>query len=888
MPLAPGTKLGPYEITAPLGAGGMGEVYRAKDTRLGRDVAIKILPKEMSADPARKQRFEREARTISGLNHPNICTLHDVGSHDGLDYLVMECVEGETLAARLQKAPLPLEHVMRYGAQIADALDKAHRAGIVHRDLKPGNVMLTASGAKLLDFGLAKPAATQISGLTLTSAVPTNPVTQEGTIVGTFQYMSPEQVEGKELDGRSDIFSLGAVLYEMVTGQRAFEGKSHLSVASAILEKEPAPISSLKPLTPSTLERIIKKCLEKLPDDRWQSASDLASQLKWIAEAGLPTSSAAAAIGRGLKAGTIYPGLAIVAIVALALVGLAWWRSSVPREKSVVRFSILRPASEAILTNTGPALALSPDGRRVAFVVTHGESSQLAVRDLSSFDVKLIPGTEGAQTPFFSPDGEWLAFMAVGKLRKIPVSGGPAIDLADVQNPIGGTWMVDGTIVFNPDWAGRLQRVPVSGGKMEMLLPENLAQGDAWQWWPEALPGGDILFTLKSGEGAGEGSITLLSMKTGKWKTMIEKAEYAHYSPSGHLVYLQNGTILAVPFDLHKEELTGAPVPVLQGVQYQFANSAQFSIARNGTLAYISGPPLGLQNTLVSVDRTGRETPLRAPPRGYEDLSVSPNGKLVALTVIGEQQWNIWIFDIQQGTMSRLTFEGDNRDPIWSADGKRVIYSSTRNGRKGVFWKPVGGPGGEEELLDTSAQPFPSAVSVDGRSLIYDVSGWVESAGVYVLPLQGERKPRLLFKERSAGNEAISPDGKWLAYESPESGRNEVYVRGFDSGTGKWQVSTDGGTHPSWSADGRELFFRATIRRTGAGVSLMSVTVSAGSEFTASPPRLLFSFSYIQSGHDYGVMPDGQHFICIKEPESETKAMQVNVVLNWASELDKK
>src|SRR5437870_4574701 len=414
MSLSLGTKLGPYEIVSALGAGGMGEVYRAKDTRLGRDVAIKILPKDMSADPERKQRFQREAKTISSLNHSHICTLHDIGSQDGVDYLVMECVEGETLAKRLEKGPLPLEQVMRYGAQIADALDKAHRAGIVHRDLKPGNVMLTASGAKLLDFGLAKAAATQIGSLTLTSAVPTNPVTQEGTIVGTFQYMSPEQVEGKELDGRSDIFSLGAVLYEMVTGQRAFEGKSQLSVASAILEKEPATISSLKPLTPSTLERTIKKCLEKLPDDRWQSASDLASQLKWNAEAGLPSSSTAGATGRGLKAATIYAGLVLVAAIAIALAGLAWWRSSVPREKSVVRFSIMRPASEAILTNTGPALALSSDGRSIVFVVAHGESSQLAVRDLSSFDAKLIPGTEGAQTPFFSPDGEWLGFRAAG------------------------------------------------------------------------------------------------------------------------------------------------------------------------------------------------------------------------------------------------------------------------------------------------------------------------------------------------------------------------------------------------------------------------------------------------------------------------------------------
>src|SRR6266446_10065977 len=487
MRLSAGVRLGPYEILDAIGAGGMGEVYRAKDTRLDRTVAIKILPAHLSSDPVRKQRFEREAKTISSLNHPNICVLYDVGQQDGIDYLVMECIEGETLAQRLQKGALPLEQVLKYGMQIADALDKAHRNGIVHRDLKPGNIMLTPAGAKLLDFGLAKPSAPLSSAETLTAATRNSPVTEQGTIVGTFQYMSPEQIEDKELDGRSDIFALGAVLYEMVTGQRAFEGKSQLSVASAILEKEPATISSLKPLTPSTLERTIKKCLEKLPDDRWQSASDLASQLKWNAEAGLPSSSTAGATGRGLKAAAIYAGLVLVAAIAIALAGLAWWRSSVPREKSVVRFSIMRPASEAILTNTGPALALSSDGRSIVFVVAHGESSQLAVRDLSSFDAKLIPGTEGAQTPFFSPDGEWLGFMAAGKLRKISVSGGPAIDLADLQNPIGGTWLVDGTIVFNPEFSGRLQRVPASGGKMEALIPPDPTKGDAWQWRPESL-----------------------------------------------------------------------------------------------------------------------------------------------------------------------------------------------------------------------------------------------------------------------------------------------------------------------------------------------------------------------------------------------------------------
>jgi len=469
MPLTPGTKLGPYEIGVPLGAGGMGEVYRARDTRLDRTVAIKILPEQFSADPIRKQRFEREAKTISSLNHPHICVLYDVGHQEGTDYLVMECLEGETLAKRLEKAPLPLEQVLKYGAQIADALDKAHRSGIVHRDLKPGNIMLTASGAKLLDFGLAKPASPLASGMTLTADTPRAAMTEEGTIVGTFQYMSPEQVEGKELDGRSDIFSLGAVLYEMLTGRRAFEGKSKLSVASAILEREPAPVSDTKPLTPPVLDHAVRKCLAKSADERWQSASDLASELKWISEAGTGGTHAAVIARRGRRSWAY--GVSGAVAAALALAGLLLWRGRSTRDESVVRLTITRPEAEPINVSYGPALALSPDGRRIVFVVAHGADTQLVVRDLSSFDAKLIPGTEGATTPFFSPDGEWLAFMTPGKIKKMPVNGGAAIDVTDVPGfigaTIGGTWLADGTIVFNSGMTAGLVRVPASGGKTE-------------------------------------------------------------------------------------------------------------------------------------------------------------------------------------------------------------------------------------------------------------------------------------------------------------------------------------------------------------------------------------------------------------------------------------
>jgi eukaryotic-like serine/threonine-protein kinase len=882
MALAPSTKLGPYEIIAQLGAGGMGEVYRARDPRLARDVAIKILPKEMNADPARKLRFEREAKTISGLNHPNICVLYDVGSQDGVDYLVMECVEGETLAKRIEKGPLPLEQLLKYAAQVADALDKAHRAGIVHRDLKPSNVMLTSAGAKLLDFGLAKPAATPASLATLTVSASATPVTQEGTVVGTFQYMSPEQVEGKELDGRSDIFSLGAVLYEMWTGQRAFPGKSQLSVASSILEKQPAPITSLRPLTPTALDRTIKKCLEKEPDDRWQSASDLASQLKWIAEGGTDSGLGVPASGTSVRnSERMLAGAAIVTTLAIVLAAVAWFR---PRQSAnaVVRLAVAVPPETPISDSW--SMALSPDGRRLVFPVAHGGASQLAVRDIASYEIKSIAGTEGGASPFFSPDGEWLAFVANGKLKKIQVSGGPPIELANVQNYTGGTWLADGIVVFTPDWRGGMYRVPASGGKPELLMRPEPGKEQDWQWSPEALPSGDILFTRKTGEGSGESSVAVFSPKTGKLTTLIEQGSNAHYSPSGHLLYISHGTVLAVPFDEKQLKVTGTPLPVLQGVRTSNGGEyAAFSVARDGTLAYIPGASTGDHNVLVSVDLSGKETPLPAPPQAYEDLALSPDGKLLAMTIVGAQQWSIWTYDLQQKTLNRLTFDGDNRDPIWSADGKRVIYASSRNGRKGLFWKPASEPGGEEELITTLAQPFPDSVSKDGRYLIYDAFESREPSGIYLLPLQGERKPKLLFTERAVGDAEISPDGKWIAYESADSGRLEIYLRGFATGSGKWQVSTEGASHPVWSTDGHELFFRVSDPKSGD--SMFSVTVSPGNEFAAGAPRRLFQFSCVEAGHDYAAAPDRQHLICIKQPAAEATATQINVVLNWAKEL---
>jgi Tol biopolymer transport system component len=882
MTISGGTRLGPYEILAPLGAGGMGEVYRAKDTRLDRTVAIKVLPAHLSANIERRQRFEREARAVSSLSHPHICSLFDIGHQDGVDYLVMEFIEGETLENRLDRGAMPTDQVLRYGIQIADALDKAHKQGVVHRDLKPGNIMLTKSGAKLLDFGLAKLRAPE-SGVMVLSELPTErrSLTAEGTIMGTCQYMPPEQLEGKEVDARTDIFAFGSVLYEMSTGKKAFTGKSQASLITAIMSSEPPPISSIQPLVPPALDRVVKTCLAKDPDDRWQSAGDIKRELEWLAETSASAGVAMVPTARARKALSLY-GVAAT-VVALALVVIIWRQWNAPRTVSpVVRFTMTLPPGEPLaLTNSGIPIAFAPDGRRIAFVVRHGDTTALAVREIASFESKLLPGTEGAALPFFSPDGEWLGFFAAGKLRKIPVSGGPAIILCNTPQGNGATWLPDGTIVLNADWREGLQRVSAAGGTPEVLTRPDLRRGELYHWWPDALPGGEVvLFTDQKGASRDQASVAVLSLKTREWRTLIEKGSNPHYLPSGHIVYEHDGALLAVPFDVSHAAVIGPPFPVLQGVYIdQDFEAVHVAVARDGSIAYVPGTITAPENTLVVVDRAGSERPLTDIHHSYEDLTLSPDGRFLALTIRGEP-WSVWLYDLRRDTLNRLTFEGDNRDPIWTADGKRVIYISFRNGRFHLLWKPIDGSSSEEELAATDSQLWPYSCSRDGRWLSYNAG----NIG-YLLPLVGERKPKAFVSAPSASGGAISPDGKWIAYESSESGESEVYVQPLSSGTGKWQISTAGGLRPYWSPDGRELFFRSGSFR--GGNTLMSAVIQTEPVFSAGTPQPLFTFRYEQAGHDYAVMPDGRHFICIKRLERETGASQVNVILNWAAELKK-
>ena len=886
MALTNGTKLGPYQIVAPLGAGGMGEVYRARDTRLERTVAIKILPAQFSTDPDRRQRFEREAKTISSLNHPHICVLYDVGHQDGTDYLVMECVEGETLARRLEKGPLPLEQVLKFGMQTADALDKAHRGGVVHRDLKPGNIMLTPTGTKLLDFGLAKPVAPLTSVATLTAAVTqSSPVTEQGVIVGTFQYMSPEQVEGKELDGRSDIFSLGAVLYEMLTGQRAFQGKSQLTVASAILEKEPAPISSIKPLTPPALDHAVKKCLAKLPDERWQSASDLASELKWIAEGGsqvthTPTAAARGALGRRaliLSLGTLLLGALIAS--------LATWNLKPTPPRPVSRTVITLPPGQRLAGLDQPAVALSSDGAHLAYVAVEGGTQQLYLRAMDSLEARPIRGTEGATGPFFSPDGQWVGFFASGKLKKVSVSGGAELTLGDAVQPRGVSWGSQGMIAFAPTAVSALQQVSDAGGASQPLT--RLEKGEFVHRWPEFLPGGKaVLFT--GGAAAvnwTNAQVAVQSVGTGERRNLIQGGTQPRYAPSGHLVYAQGGNLMAVPFDPQRLAVTGTAVPVVEGVLESSFGAAQYSFSATGSLVYVPGGVQSAQRRLVWVSRNGAEQPVAAPARAYTFPRLSPDGRRVAAVIV-EQGSQVWVCDLSRETLTRLTFDGNlNGNPVWTPDSKRIAFQSNGVGPANIFWQRADGSGGLERLTTSEYIHFPMSFSPDGQLLAFVEINPTTGYDLWVLRL-GDRKTQPFL--RTPFMESVprfSPDGRWLVYISNEPGRYEIYVQPYPGPGGKWQISTEGGTEPAWNPNGRELLYRS-------GDKMMAVEIATQPSFSAGKPRALFGGRYEPTpatAPNYDVSPDGQRFLMIKPSEQEAgPATQINVVLNWFEELKRR
>jgi eukaryotic-like serine/threonine-protein kinase len=894
MALAAGTKLGPYEILALLGAGGMGEVYRARDTRLDRTVAVKVLASHLSSSPELKQRMEREARAISSLNHPNICHLYDIGSQDGTDYLVMELLEGETLAERLRKGAMPLNEIFKVGIAVADALAFAHRQGIVHRDLKPGNIMLTQGGAKLMDFGLAKPLAsrTAASGsgaapsftavATLSGPSPLTPLTTAGSVVGTIQYMSPEQIEGKEADARSDIFAFGGVLYEMLTGKRAFQGKSHLSTASAILEKEPDPISAIQPLAPKALGHTVETCLAKNPEERFQNAQDLKLQLLWLAGAGAegPPASSTQIARSPMR---VWAAWTVAALAVMASV-LFWVLRDTGSKPAVGRFSISTPANTWLDTETGLALAISPDGQRLAYAVRSADSasSKLYLRRMDEFEGTPVAGTEDANMPFFSPDGQWVGFVTTSGIKKVPVEGGAVVELTSVAYGVeGATWGTDGYVYFSRAWAG-LSRVLQNGGKLETVtLPDPARQEQAHRW-PEMLPDGDsILFSVMKNFGANDAETAVFSIKTRTWRTVLPNASNAHYLPTGQLVYVHAGTLMAVPFDLKSLGVTETPAQVLHGVlTNQDDGYGSLAVSRSGNLVYVSGPERtdrGSTTRLVWVSRDGKESPASPTVGGYEDMSISPDGKMAAFTIPADPVWNIWILDLERGNLNRLTFNGDNRDPLWSPDRRHVAYTSFRDGHFGIYWSAADGSSPEQRLTNNQFEPFATAFTPDGKKLIFNQYATAENVNTWEVTVTGDATPVPLKGLGDGGPLDISPDGHWVAYESAETGRVEVYVQPYPGPGGKWQVSSGGGYRPRWSPDGKEIFYRS-------GDAMMAAAVETRPHFTSNTAHVLFTGHYVHTGHDYET--DGRRFLMMKSADQKGPT-SMQVVLNWTRELKK-
>jgi Tol biopolymer transport system component/tRNA A-37 threonylcarbamoyl transferase component Bud32 len=895
-------RMGPYEIVAPLGAGGMGEVYRARDTRLDRTVAIKVLPEHAATRPEVRERFEREARAVSALNHPHICALYDIGRQDGVDFLVMEYLEGETLAQRLERGPLAMEQALRYAIQIADALDRAHRHGVIHRDLKPGNIMLVKDGAKLLDFGLAKLHASTVAAGEETRTLA---LTTEGTVLGTFQYMSPEQLEGKEADARSDIFSFGAVLYEMITGRKAFEGKSRASITAAIMEREPPPISQVRPVTAPMLERLIKTCLAKDPDQRRQTAYDVLLDLKWISEQCTQAAEAVSATRPRRRERIAWIAAGVMALLCLAGAAAILLRPSAMPPR-VIRSSIRVPAGAWLGGSWWwyPTVALSPDGSQIAYVATRAGLSQLYLRAAGEWNARPIPGTEDARTPFFSPDGQWLGLLVKKKILKIPVAGGPPVTIASLSgDTYGACWAPGDTIYFDLDAPSGLMKVSASGGTPQPVTTLDAKRQETGHRFPELIPGGQaLLLTVRNAEQPSfdEADIQVLSLGTGERRTILKSGTHPQFVSSGHLVFLRAGVLLAAPFDPVKLEVKGSPVPVLENVvENPRIGAGQLSISRDGSLVYVAGGASFGDHELVFVDRTGAARTLTAKRRPYEDFTLSPDGRMIATTIEGPVT-DTWIHDIARDAETRFTFGVEHRDPAWSWDGKRIAYDGYKNGKWCLFWKPSDGSGAEELLVSSQYPINALSWSPDGRAFLFVEYNPATSNDIWMLPMDGERKPRPLLQTRFDETWASpSPDGRWLAYTSDESGQVEVYVIPFpgrDSGAGgKWRISTDGGERPQWAPNGRELYYHAGATSEslanpafGQRLKMMAVSIETKPAFQAGKPHMLFEGPYFDSFHDYAPTPDGRGFIMIRETQAQSAPTELQLVLNWFEELKRR
>ncbi len=886
MTLSAGDRLGPYEILTPLGAGGMGEVYRARDGKLHRDVAIKVLPEAVAQDAERLARFQREAQVLASLNHPHIAAIYGLEKVGNLEALVLELVEGETLAERIAAGPIPVDEVLAIARQIADALEAAHEKGIVHRDLKPANVKVTPEGkVKVLDFGLAKAltgdrsSPDQTHSPTLTAAA-----TQAGIVIGTAAYMSPEQARGKSVDKRADIWAFGAVLYEMLAGRKAFEGETVSDTLAAVLMRD-VDWSALPAETPSSVRRVLRRCLDRDIRTRFRDVGDARVEMDEKTE---PAPAIAAPQGSkpaGARAAWLVA--AILAVVAAA----GWWRAlSAPKPPPAARtaFAVAIPPGDLIAYDDTPILALSRDGRRLVYAAERSGARALFLRTLGDLEARPLEGTTGGRSPFFSPDGQWVGFFSEGgKLKKAPVAGGPPQLICEgVTAQRGAVWADDETIILTADYAAGLSRVSARGGKLEPLTKVDTGKGDRTHRWPDLLPGGEsVIFTIGSNKSPGnydDGKIALLDRKSGQIRILLEGGSMARYCPPGYLLYVRSRSLLAVAFDLRRRQIVGEPFPVPEKIAGDPSSGiGYFAAAGDGSLVYVPGAAVASESKLVLTDRQGAATELPLPPRQYRFPRFSPDGTRIAFSIGSGRGADdeVWTYQLSGGVLTRLTFSGGNFCPIWSADGMRLAYVSARAVNEGLYARSADGSGAEEWLFGDFTARLPSDWSRDGKTLLFTHP----SNQVWLAALKGPKAQSASDShiiEPSAYGGVFSPDDRWIAYASAVSGAvAEIFVQAADGSAAKWQLTTDGGQLPAWA--GNEIFFIQ------GGSRVRVIPVQSQPVFSAGKPETLFEGQFeLRTAplRNYDVTKDGKRFVFVRGG-SDLGARELDVVLNWAKEL---
>jgi serine/threonine-protein kinase len=877
MSLVAGAKLGSYEILSGIGAGGMGEVYRARDTKLEREVAIKVLPEAFAQDIERLTRFEREARLLASVNHPNIATIHGLEQSGEVRFLVMELVPGETLAEQVKRSAIPMDEAVPLFVQLAEALEAAHEKGVIHRDLKPANIKLTPEGkVKVLDFGLAKASVGTASGDSSQSPTLSRAATEAGVILGTAGYMSPEQARGKTVDKTTDIWAFGCCLYEALSGRMAFKGDTLSDTIASVLTREPG-WEALPKTTPRGLRRLLQRCLQKDSRRRFRDAGDVRIELEEaLREEPTPATEARTepVFYRWVAVGALALG------VGLAIWSLTSWRATSTALVTRLRLSI-PPLAAQEESGHGYRVAISPDGSRLA-VLNEGEdgTTRIFVRDMGELDARPVEGTEGAEWyPFFSPDGDWIGFFSGNKLKKVSIAGGRPVTLCDAPGWPGAKWGSDRQIYFGPgttkgDERGRgVFWVPETGGIPQVATKPAGAQIS--HWLKDILPGGNAALVAVEPPNVANNEdwqIGAVSLKTGEYQVLIEKAAFARYSPSGHLLFARGGTLFAAPFDVGRRKLTGPPAPLVEGL----AEWAEFVLSDNGTLAWV--PATDMDRKLVWVDRAGASRAVTEERRAYEYPRISPDGGRIAVGIYRDGNRDIWLYDVARGTMTRLTLApSDEEVPVWTPDGQRVAFVSTQDGPVNLYWKRADGSGTTERLAEAQERQVPLSWSPDGKVLAFYVA-----AGIATLSMEGERKATpFLFTPAWERAAALSPDGRWLAYNSDESGRQEVYVNAYPGPGARFQVSIHGGMEPLWAPDGKEIFFRSVTDR-----KIMAVPVRLSPEFVVGQPTALFDDRFDRGGgviRNYDITPDGRKFLMVEARQSAPT--ELLVVLNWFEEL---